>query len=86
MQGQYFRDMICPPAETLADGTRDYVPAGNRRLFGLNLLQEEVAQLTDCQMAIQSVELPIRVNSDGVVTEVVRPAIEHILHCRLTAL
>ena len=32
MQGQYFREIICPPAETLADGTRDYVPVGNRRL------------------------------------------------------
>lgn len=31
-------------------------------------------------------ELPICVNSDGAVTEVVRPAIEHILHCRLIAL
>ena len=49
-------------------------------------MQEEAAQLTDCQMAIRSVELPIRVNSDGAITEVARPAIEHILHCRLIAL
>lgn len=75
--------MICPPAETLADGTRDYVPAGNRRLFGLNLLQEEVAQLTDCQYGNSIQNLPIRVNSNGEVTEVVRQAIEYILHCRL---
>ena len=82
---QSFDYMICPPIETGTDssGTQNYVPPENRRLYGLNQVQEFVGQLDDCQMETRLVDLPISVISDGVTTQVDRPAIEHILHCVL---
>ena len=86
---QSFDYMICPPTEIEpsatggAPGTQNYVPPENRRLYGLNQVQEFVGQLDDCQMETRLVDLPISVISDGVTTQVDSPAIEHILHCVL---
>ena len=83
---QSFDYMICPPVETFTDAgvTTSYVPAANRRLYGLHQVQEFVEQLDDCQMETRLVNLPISVQAeDGTVSQVDMPAIEHILHCVL---
>ena len=83
---QSFGYMICPPEEAGVDldGTGSYVPPGNRNLSGREQIQELVEQLDDCQMKINNVDLPIRVQAeDGTVTQVYRRATEHILHCVL---